>query len=51
MTDCMGIIKEADDNGEEVVQGKLSWLILGLHPANERCCYKVTLSLIGLVQT
>ena len=26
-------------------------LILGLHPANERCCYKVTLSLIGWMQT
>ena len=26
-------------------------LILGLHPANERCRYKVTLSLVGLAQT
>ena len=26
-------------------------LILGLHPANERCRYKVTPSLIGWVQT
>ena len=26
-------------------------LILGLHPANERQCYKVTLSLIGWAQT
>ena len=26
-------------------------LILGLRPANERCRYKVTLSLIGWVQT
>ena len=26
-------------------------LIPGLHPANERCRYKVTLSLIGWVQT
>ena len=26
-------------------------LILGLHPANERCHYKVTASLIGLAQT
>ena len=29
----------------------ISGLILGLHPANERRCYKVTLSLIGWVQT
>ena len=28
-----------------------SGLILGLRPANERCCYKVTPSLIGWVQT
>ena len=28
-----------------------SGLILGLHPANERRCYKVTPSLIGWVQT
>ena len=27
------------------------WLILGLHPANERCHYKVTPSLIGWTQT
>ena len=26
-------------------------LILALRPANERCCYKVTPSLIGLAQT
>ena len=26
-------------------------LILGLHPANERRCYKVTPSLIGWAQT
>ena len=32
--------------------GKLyiTWLILGLHPANERCRYFVTMSLIGWVQ-
>ena len=29
----------------------ISGLILGLHPANERCCYKVTPYLIGLAQT
>ena len=29
----------------------ISGLILSLHPANERCRYKVTLSLIGWVQT
>ena len=28
-----------------------SGLILGLHEANERQCYKVTLSLIGWAQT
>ena len=28
-----------------------SGLILGLRSANERCCYKVTPSLIGWVQT
>ena len=27
-----------------------TWLILGLHPANERCHYKVTLSLTGWAQ-
>ena len=26
-------------------------LVLGLRPANERCCYKVTPSIIGWVQT
>ena len=29
----------------------LSWLILGLHPANESRRYKVTASLIGWVQS
>ena len=32
-------------------QINISGLILGLHPANERRRYKVTLSLIGWVQT
>ena len=30
---------------------KLTWLILGLRPANERRRYKVTRSLIGWAQT
>ena len=29
----------------------ITGLILGLHPANERCRYKVTASLIGGAQT
>ena len=29
----------------------IPWLILGLRPANERCRYKVTLSLTGWEQT
>ena len=31
--------------------GPVSWLILGLSPANERRCYFVTTSLIGWAQT
>ena len=32
-------------------KSSISWLILSLHPANERRCYKVMTSLIGWVQT
>ena len=35
---------------EYIVVGYTPWLILGLHPANEKRRYKVTPSLIGLAQ-
>ena len=40
-----GIIKQT------ILPGTGTGLILALHPANERCCYFVTTSLIGRVQT
>ena len=48
------MIKESKQNVYEIkcVQGEyIAGLNLGLHPANERWRYKVTLSLIGWVQT
>ena len=41
-------------SGPTLTQSNTLWysgLILGLHPSNERCRYKVTLSLIGWAQT
>ena len=35
----------------QVFSSLFSGLVLGLRPANERQCYKVTLSLIGWAQT
>ena len=35
---------------KDITESHVARLILGLHLANERCCYKVMLSLIGWVQ-
>ena len=39
------------DNGSVIRETPVSGLILGLHPANEKQRYFVTLSLIGWAQT